>query len=135
MTRQVTKITITCDYCSKEIKRWPSQIKETHNFCCRRCAGKYQWRVARIQLPTPETTINCDYCNKQFKRKTKLIGKLNFCFREHWIKYRQHAKEYYSAYRGNKVKSCYMKEARAILTGKHWEGKNKCTKLEGDELK
>jgi len=27
---------------------------------------------------------------------------------------------------------CYLKEAHAILQGKNWKGKNKCTKLEGD---
>jgi hypothetical protein len=31
------------------------------------------------------------------------------------------------------VSSCYMKEARAILEGKHWQGKNRCVKLVGDE--
>jgi hypothetical protein len=28
---------------------------------------------------------------------------------------------------------CYLKEARAIIRGKHWEGKNRCVKLPGDE--
>lgn len=31
------------------------------------------------------------------------------------------------------VSECYLKEARAMLQGKHWQGKNKCTKLVGDE--
>lgn len=33
------------------------------------------------------------------------------------------------------VSSCYIKEARAMLAGKHWEGKNRCVKLPGDEEK
>jgi hypothetical protein len=32
-------------------------------------------------------------------------------------------------------KKCYLKEARAILEGKHWEGKNRCVKLKGDDLR
>lgn len=32
-----------------------------------------------------------------------------------------------------KIKSCYLKEARAMLQGKHWQGKNRCVKLPGDE--
>ena len=27
---------------------------------------------------------------------------------------------------------CYLAEAKAIIQGKHWEGKNKCVKLPGD---
>jgi len=30
-------------------------------------------------------------------------------------------------------KKCYQKEARTILEGKHWEGKNRCVKLSGDD--
>lgn len=30
-------------------------------------------------------------------------------------------------------KDCYLKEARAMIEGKHWEGKNRCVKLPGDE--
>lgn len=30
-------------------------------------------------------------------------------------------------------KQCYLKEARAILRGLHWENKNHCVKLPGDE--
>ena len=29
--------------------------------------------------------------------------------------------------------ACYVKEAQAILAGKHWEGKNRCVKLRGDD--
>jgi hypothetical protein len=29
-------------------------------------------------------------------------------------------------------KECYLKEARAMLKGKHCEGKNRCVKLTGD---
>jgi hypothetical protein len=32
------------------------------------------------------------------------------------------------------ITSCYLKEARAMLEGKHWQGKNKCVKLPGDEV-
>jgi len=28
---------------------------------------------------------------------------------------------------------CYLKEAKAMLAGKHWEGKNRCQRLEGDD--
>jgi|GEM_PF-2125269 len=28
---------------------------------------------------------------------------------------------------------CYLEEARAMLMGKHWEGKNRCVKLPGDD--
>lgn len=30
------------------------------------------------------------------------------------------------------IERCYQREARAMLEGKHWEGKNRCVKLEGD---
>jgi hypothetical protein len=30
-------------------------------------------------------------------------------------------------------KKCYRKEARAMLEGKHWQGKNRCVKLPGDD--
>lgn len=33
-------ITITCDFCGKEIRRCPSKIK-AHNFCSRICGGMY----------------------------------------------------------------------------------------------
>jgi len=28
---------------------------------------------------------------------------------------------------------CYLREAKAMIEGKHWEGKNRCVKLPGDE--
>lgn len=31
------------------------------------------------------------------------------------------------------IDPCYFKEANAILTDKHWKGKNRCVKLPGDE--
>lgn len=31
-------------------------------------------------------------------------------------------------------RECYLKEAKAMLEGKHWEGKNKCIKLKGDSI-
>jgi hypothetical protein len=31
-----------------------------------------------------------------------------------------------------KVDACHLKEARAILQGKHWQGKNRCVHLGGD---
>jgi len=34
-----------------------------------------------------------------------------------------------------KYKTCYHKEARAILEGKHTANKNKCVKLDGDDIK
>ena len=34
------KIKLTCDYCGKEIERFPSQVKR-HNFCGRECLSKY----------------------------------------------------------------------------------------------
>jgi hypothetical protein len=35
-------------------------------------------------------------------------------------------------YKRVEINECYIKEAKAILREKHWEGKNKCTKLPGD---
>jgi len=29
--------------------------------------------------------------------------------------------------------ACYLQEAKAMLEGKHWQGKNKCVKLPGDD--
>jgi hypothetical protein len=30
------------------------------------------------------------------------------------------------------MNECYLREAKAILEGKHWQGKNRCVKLPGD---
>lgn len=35
---------------------------------------------------------------------------------------------FYELYR-----DCYLREAKAMIQGKHWEGKNRCVKLPGDE--
>jgi hypothetical protein len=32
-----------------------------------------------------------------------------------------------------RISTCYLEEARAMLAGKDTRGKNRCTKLEGDE--
>lgn len=34
------KLTILCDWCGKEILRFPSQINQ-HNFCCRKCLADF----------------------------------------------------------------------------------------------
>lgn len=40
----------------------------------------------------------------------------------------------YRSVRGHRIPVCYVKEARAIIEGKHWQGKNKCVQLLGDEV-
>jgi len=43
------------------------------------------------------------------------------------------AEVYINWTRLEKINLCYFREAHAILSGKHWEGKNRCVKLPGDE--
>ena len=94
-------------------------------------------------------TTKCDYCGKEIKRQKTLINraKHHFCDKFCYAKYIENhpskrvkhpGKRQLNLYkkpdriRPKEVNACYLKEARAILHGKHWEGKNKCVKLKGD---
>ena len=67
---------------------------------------------------------NCEYCHQQFYGNRESVRK--FCCKEHFHLWRAGRPK-------AEFESCYHKEARAILEGKHWQGKNRCVKLPGDE--
>jgi len=47
-----------------------------------------------------------------------------------WYRIRLHSRE--GRVHFMQHEECYLKEAKAMIRGKHWEGKNRCVKLEGD---
>lgn len=95
--------------------------------------------------------INCDECGRGITRNKKralLTNKHNFCsdkcrdsYNElhggqikHDGKRQLHlSSKKNSNKRPTEISVCYLKEARAMLHGKHWKGKNRCVKLKGDE--
>ena len=81
----------------------------------------------------------CEQCGKTFKKSRHKTRKRTFCSSECYHEYRRiHAMDVYGAkYKWGKqihdppieYRKCYMKEARAMLQGKNWKGKNKCVEL------
>jgi len=69
--RHSLKPTVKCNYCGKEIKKRPRDIKE-HNFCSIKCRGLFQRRGI---------TGYCDYCGKPLTRPKLYINrsKRSFC--------------------------------------------------------
>ena len=85
----------------------------------------------------PNEMYKCSQCGTEFVRQSaRVLGRKHlFCSRECFGKSKR-------KFPGCRVYDydilipnfdCYRKEARAILEGKHWEGKNRCVKLPGDE--
>ena len=56
------KLKIECNWCGKEIYKYPSQVKK-HNFCSRECFKKY-----RDEHSTGKVSVVCSYCGKEFMR-------------------------------------------------------------------
>lgn len=125
------KIILTCDNCGKEFERYASRKRGEHTFCSGSCSARHKWSTQWVNRKS-KTTTKCDNCGKEFERTLARIREHNFCSYLCYVEYRQAHREYH-ARPGKIVHSCYLKEARAILEGKHWQGKNRCVKLEGDE--
>lgn len=93
--------------------------------------------------------INCDECGRGITRNKKralLTNKHNFCSDKCKNSYYYHDNQRVKRARKRQIQLdkterkrpteisvCYLKEARAMLHGKHWKGKNRCVKLKGDE--
>ena len=84
----------------------------------------------------------CAQCGKTFERQDHHIVGRTFCskncYREFIIAHREDIYGAKHPMRKRKqiikkppkeYRKCYMKEARAMLQGKNWKGKNKCVKL------
>lgn len=71
--RYDSKVVIRCDECGKNIKRFPSRIKE-HNYCSRKCKnignGKLQEGIY-----TASKVVSCDGCGKEFRRSNSRLEK------------------------------------------------------------
>lgn len=64
------KETVECDACGGEIRRKPSQINDTHNFCDRDCRADWQ-TVHQTGENHPNYTqklIECDWCGDTLSR-------------------------------------------------------------------
>lgn len=76
--QQDGRITLECDYCGTEYRRYESSLKEdqTHTFCSKECVG--QWKVEN----RPQT--ECTYCGSIIKRIQSDIESADrhFCSRE-----------------------------------------------------
>lgn len=64
------KIEITCDWCGKTVKRYPSQVK-AHNFCSRGCLGAFASKSTN-----PEGYAYRDF-TKNSQRFTEINRRLN----------------------------------------------------------
>jgi endogenous inhibitor of DNA gyrase (YacG/DUF329 family) len=109
---------INCANCGKAVKVSPSR-KKLHNFCSRACFAQYFGGK-------PQT---CPVCGKEFCVEKSRSQK--YCSRACFVK--DHYGHDPLPSEEKKIADCYIKEAKAMMEGKHWEGKNLCVKLLGDE--
>jgi hypothetical protein len=109
---------VNCANCGKTVKVSPCR-KKPHNFCSRVCFAQYF-------SAKPQT---CPMCGKEFCVEKSRSQK--YCSRACFVKDR-FGHDTLSP-EEKKIEDCYIKEAKAMIEGKHWEGKNLCVKLPGDE--
>lgn len=70
----------------------------------------------------------CGICGKPTEQRFWLNGTN---MRDRFFCCIEHRDEYLATF--NAHRKCYLKEAHAILEGKHWRGKNRCVTLLGDQ--
>lgn len=102
--------TYLCNECGKKFQRDASQVHDHHVFCSASCSRAFHAigsNVARAWKIF--SRIESDYWNIPSEKE-----------------------KFYAI--SPKKRSCYVKEARAMLEGKNWRGKNRCVKLLGDEV-
>lgn len=137
--------TVLCDYCGISFKRVPSLVR-TLNFCSREHFVLYQTRKrvicecatcgAKISV-TPSRVKQQEnlYCSTKCSLEARTMEKHKdrFLWKQKKVDEDIIIKEDIIVLTpSRRVNSCYHKEARAMLKGLHWRGKNKCTKLVGD---
>ena len=118
---------VKCDNpaCGKEFERNSWRLKRSKlHFCSNECRKEYYLKIK----------INCKNCGKEFEvpfhqKNRKFCSRDCYCFFEFGTIIEKGKRRLLP---NRIVSTCYMKEARAILEGKNWRGKNKCTKLIGD---
>lgn len=124
-----------CDYCGIKFERRPSQKHGEKNYCSKEC-------YALGRHFSSYHTYTCATCGEEFGRYASEVHSKNVycskeCFRELLKEKRGPRKNW--DYRSERMKnfgsipkdlrSCYLKEARAMLEGKDTYGKNKCVEL------
>lgn len=110
---------VTCDFCGKEFDETRAQRyqRTKQHFCNQACFISFKRTGAKKQIATGIMEID------NVVNKDKNVTEIHL------------ADTFYNGTpmkRIVKINTCYLKEAKAILRNKHWEGKNKCVKLEGD---
>lgn len=72
----MSKIKVRCNYCGKEIERYPSQVLSSV-YCSRKCLSDYKREHHNI-------TFNCEQCHKSVTvKKGNYVGRKNhFCSQE-----------------------------------------------------
>lgn len=136
------KITVKCMSCGKTFEKYTYSIKNGHTFCSHSCSAK--WQHANGKLGTSiikarrkwkrNSNKNRKYCEEKawkvwarMEIREKLFDESRLRPQKYEYKWRG-----VELCRGKNISPCYLKEAKAMLGGKHWEGKNRCVKLEGD---
>lgn len=152
------KITITCDHCGKEFTRYKGNLRD-HNFCSRECYSEHKHWKPKKMVTCENCGVEFERwgCNMNHERHFCSTECHRVYFKTHNITYKTRnqlliawkgfSKMENAVYKFNKIPkkhygilknipsdkvNCYLSEARAILEGKNWQGKNKCVKLEGD---
>lgn len=140
MPRNESANRVICDYCGESFKRIPCQVKEI-NFCCREHFSLYlkEQRVIsncshcgqKISITASRWKDHEDfYCSRECFKSDRLIEKHKA--RGTWKVKEKEETDLVVLDPYRKINPCYYKEARAMLNGLNWRGKNRCTKLVGD---
>jgi len=122
---------IPCEYCGTMVYRHISQI-HNHTFCTR--SHKALWQHENGHMNNHMVHIHRQQ-RKQNLVDTRKLWRL-FAKFEHQsglINFGRHLHRDEPIRVSNIPSECYLKEARAILEGKHWKGKNRCVKLTRDQ--
>lgn len=111
--QKVEKIKAKCKTCGKDFSFWPSKKRK---FC--------SWDCWINGSRKPKVAIVCKNCGKEFTTSRPQVCCSHSCSSELLKEKRKFIKV-----KGEKISSCYLKEAEAMRKGLHWEGKNKCAEL------
>ena len=112
------KQTFTCPVCGKEFFDYYTRV-----YCSRVCKAE--------SMKREKSTYTCKQCGKEFQRHPSNVHFKNvYCSRECFAGSQLRGGCSSSLYKlPIEKRRCYMKEARAIISGKNTYGKNKCVDL------
>ena len=154
---------VRCDFCQKEIKKYRSAIRGQHVFCSRSHNMLYNYAFGRLDKIIDNNRRRGRFgkytemrawraykwiekrivARPKYEKRRRKIIKLD-TEKSAWRllkllelhnglrKYSSHGNAF-AKLRDVRNRNCYLREARAMLEGKDTWGKNRCTKLIGDE--